>query len=162
MAQWGGDGSATQVHDTCVVRPGGGRHSLRLTTPSQGRGQRAWSFPVKADMVVGQEYSLSFWARGNEKAQTLTVGFEALFGEEKALCPSGVEAQCSYTPQPFTLDLHTWSKHELLAACKFQPDKSGYLGAAGMVSFELLSPGTAWVDDVVLTLKNNTNTEGGI
>ena len=33
---------------------------------------------------------------------------------------------------------------------------TGYHGGAGMVSIELVSAGTAWIDDVVLTLKNNT------
>ena len=162
MAQWGGDGAATQAQDSSVVRAGGGRHSLRLTTPTAATqtapasGQRAWSFPVKADMVVGAAYYLAFWARGGEEAQALTIGFEALFGEAKALCPSGRHAQCSYTPQTFNLKLNEWTHHELSATCRFQPDKTGYYGAAGMVSLELLGAGAAWVDDVVLTLKNNT------
>ena len=28
------------------------------------------------------------------------------------------------------------------------PDTTGYLGAAGMVSIELVEPGVAWVDDL--------------
>ena len=87
-----------------------------------------------------------------EEAQALTIGFEALFGEAKALCPSGRHAQCSYTPQTFNLKLNEWTHHELSATCRFQPDKTGYYGAAGMVSLELLGAGAAWVDDVVLTL----------
>ena len=127
MAQWGGDGAATLQHDSCVVRAAGGRHSLRLTTPAARAGLRVWSFPVKADMLVGEQYSLSFWARGGEEGQRLGVGMEALFGEARAPCPSGAIAQCSYTPQPVALSFGRWRRHELTAACRFRPDQSGYL-----------------------------------
>ena len=156
MAQWGGDGAATLQHDSSVVRPGSGRHSLRLTSPAAGTGLRAWSFPIKADMIVGEQYALSFWARGGEEDQHLGVGMEAMFGRAEAPCPSGAVAQCSYTPQRVALSFNEWSRHELTAPCRFKPDQTGYNGAAGMVSFELIDSGVAWIDDVVLTLKNNT------
>lgn len=144
------------MHDSSVVRHGGGEHSLRLTAPKAGAGHRAWSYPVKADMLVGEEYILSIWAKGGGEGQTLAVGFEALFGEAQAPCPSGTVGQCSYTPQTIPLVSHEWRHHQLIAKCRFQPDQSGYYGSAGMISVELVSRGTAWVDDVVLTLKNNT------
>ena len=111
---------------------------------------------------------------------------QALFGSEVADCPSGERGPCSYTPQAqhsifesrstahghaaqglatspppsplqnLSLALGEWSRHELLAKARFAPDTTGYHGAAGMVSIELLSAGSAWVDDVVLTLRNNT------
>ena len=49
-----------------------------------------------------------------------------------------------------------WKRFEWVGKCRFQPDHTGYYGAAGMVSVELVSPGRAWVDDVRLTLRNNT------
>ena len=152
MAQWGGDGAATQLHDSCVFAPSGSRgtHSLRLTTPAAGSGMRAWSYPVKADLLVGSDYSLTFWARGGEAQQTLAIGFEALFGAEDVPCPGGSRGQCSYTPQPVTLELNKWVKFEKRAKARFQPDHTGYYGAAGMVSFELVSVGVAWIDEVVL------------
>lgn len=156
MAQWGGDGAATAQHDSSTVRLGSGRHSLRLTSPAVGTGLRVWSFPLKADMLVGELYSLSFWARGGEEGLHLGVGMEAMFGHAEAPCPSGAVAQCSYTPQRISLSFNKWSRHELTAPCRFEPDETGYYGAAGMVSFELIDSGVAWIDDVVLTLLNNT------
>ena len=107
-------------------------------------------------MIVGEQYSLSFWARGGEEGHQLGVGMEAMFGQAEAPCPSGAVAQCSYTPQRIALSFNEWSRHELTAPCRFKPDQTGYYGAAGMVSFELVDAGMAWIDDVVLTLKNNT------
>ena len=155
MAQWGGDAAATHVQDSCVVRHGSGRHSLRMTTPREGRGLRAWSYPVKTTLLVGSEYTLSFWARGGEVNQTLHVGFEALFGEVAVRCPGGAISQCSYTPQAVTLEFNTWRQFVLRSTCRFQPDQTGYLGAAGMVSIELVSAGSAWVDDIVLALSSH-------
>ena len=109
---------------------------------------------MKAKLIVGAEYSLSFWARGGDDAQTLHAGFEALFGEEDAPCPGGTRGQCSYTPQPIALTLNKWKKFELVGKAKFQPDSTGYYGFAAMASFELVSTGTAWIDNVVLTLRN--------
>lgn len=152
MAAWNGDGAATQRQDSCVVREGGGRHSLRIVTPSEGTGLRTWSFPIKADLRVGEAYSLSFWARGGEASQTLHVGYEPLFGNASAICPSGVMAECSYTPQPVQLSYNQWTQYELTGVARFQPDTTGYRGGASMVSFELVDTGTAWIDDVVLTL----------
>ena len=157
-ARWGTDASATSMHDASVPSPGS-RHSIRLTTPGPpGSGLRAWSYPVKAAMVVGAEYVLSLAARGGEDGQTLTVGFEALWGEAVTPCPgAGVpDGPCSYTPRPLSLQRGAWTRHELTGTCRFQPDRSGYSSAAGMVSIELLSAGAAWVGDVRLTLKNNT------
>ena len=74
---------------------------------------------------MGEEYSLSLWARGGEAAQRLTVGFEALFGAPVADCPSGERGPCSYTPQNVSLDLGEWARHELVAKCRFAPDKTG-------------------------------------
>ena len=45
-----------------------------------------------------------------------------------------------------------WTQHTLKAKCLFVPDKTGYDGAAGMVSIELVEPGVAWVDDLSLAL----------
>ena len=110
-------------------------------------------------MLVGADYSLSLWARGDEEAQTLAVGFEALFGQAMTPCPGGApRGQCSYTPQPVSLERGVWKRFEWFGKCRFQPDHTGYYGAAGMVSIELVSSGRAWVDDVRLTLRNNTVT----
>ena len=158
-AAWGTDPAATNAHDSCVAPPGGARHSLRLTTPTPGAGLRAWSYPVKAAMVVGETYTLSLLARGGDAGQTLTVGLEALFGHDGVPCPGAGEpdGQCSYTPQPMRLEQGKWTRLELTAKCRFQPDTTGYFGAAGMVSVELISAGTAWIADVRLHLKNLTD-----
>ena len=156
-AAWGTDPAATNAHDTCVTPPGL-RHSLRLTTPTDGAGLRAWSYPIKADMVVGEEYTLSLLARGGEEGQTLAVGLEALFGQDNVTCPGvgSPNGQCSYTPQLLRLEQGTWTRLELAGKCRFQPDETGSFGAAGMVSVELLSAGMAWIADVRLHLKNVT------
>ena len=150
-AAWGTDPAATNSHDASVAPPGL-RHSLRLTTPVVGAGLRAWSYPIKANMTVGEEYTLSLQARGGDAGQNLTIGLEALFGHDAVPCPgTGVpDGQCSYTPQPLRLELNTWTRHELTAKCRFQPDQTGYFGAAGMVSIELISAGVAWIADVRL------------
>ena len=112
-------------------------------------------------MVMGAQYVLSLAARGGETGQTLTAGFEALWGKAEAPCPGGgrPNGQCSYTPQPLNLQRNTWTRHELTGTCRFQPDRTGYGSGAGMLSIELLSTGAAWVGDVRLTLKNNTGVE---
>jgi hypothetical protein len=204
-AAWGGDGSATALSDTAVVRRagvtealnskrivsgqgkdndgvstsgggntllttsaatgrtnhnggggGGGGHSLRITTPTPNAGLRVWSFPIKASLIVGSDYALSFWARAAGTKLTLTVGMEALFGKENVTCPNGDYGQCSYTPQPVTLLPNEWKQFKFVAECGFQPDHTGYVGAAGMVSFELLDAGVAWLDDVHFALANLT------
>ena len=137
---------------------------MRLVTPAEGKGLRLWTLPVKAPMLVGQSYNLSFWARGRShsgssasgtgsSASTLLVGMEALFGEANVTCPDGSWGQCSYTPQQVQLR-DEWTLHQFVAPCRFVPDRSGYNGAAGMVSMELASVGTAWVDDLALSLSH--------
>ena len=81
--------------------------------------------------------------------------------------------QCSYTPRPIMLELNVWKQYKFTAEAQFGanrsltrsacpplpvladhrccaavPDTSGYLGAAGMVSIELMEQGVAWVDDL--------------
>lgn len=151
-AAWGGDGGATGAHDANVLRAGGGRHSYRLTTPAAGKGLRIWSYPVNAPLLVGRRYTLSLWARGAEAGATVHVGFEALFGAPNVTCPSGRRGQCSYTPRALQPPAREWRRFEWSAAARFEPDKTGWHGAAGMVSIELVSNGTAWVDGVELAL----------
>ena len=90
---------------------------------------------------------------------------EALFGEANASCPApaGVAptfGQCSYTPQTLTLVDTGWAQHTFERKCRFQPDHTGYNGAAGMVSIELVEQGVVWVDDVKLALK--TSEDSGV
>jgi hypothetical protein len=68
-AAWGGDPAATHVVVTDVVQEG--RHAMRIRTPATNRGLRMWTLPIKAPMLVGETYELSFWAKaeGNAKAE---------------------------------------------------------------------------------------------
>ena len=156
-AAWGGDKSATQVTDSAHSH--GGTHSMRLTTPTQGKGLRLWTLPVKAELLVNRTYSLSLWTKSVTKGATLSVGFEALFGKANVSCPAAKgEApsygQCSYTPQPVVMST-SWEQKTWEVPARFQPDKTGYNGAAGMISIELIEPGVAWVDDLKLKLKTD-------
>lgn len=72
-----------------------------------------WSYPIKAAMVIGASYELSFWARGTYTyphmhsvhggvqghAPALFIGMEALYGKANVTCPDGSYGPCSYTPQ---------------------------------------------------------------
>ena len=67
-----------------------------------------------------------------------------LWGKAETSCPGAgmPNGQCSYTPQPLSLQRNTWARYELelTGTCRFQPDRTGYASGAGMVSIELLSP----------------------
>ena len=102
-------------------------------------------------------YELSLWARG-ASGMSLSVGMEALFGQANVSCPGGTHGQCSYTPQ--TLLLHqNWTRYVLRRQCQFAPDTTGYFGAAGMISVELVEQGVAWVDELALSIVDNRTSE---
>ena len=148
-ATWGGDGSATQFTDTAHARSG--RRSMRLTTPAPGKGLRLWTYPVKALFLLNRTYMLSLWARSAGGPLTLNVGMEAMFGKSNVTCDYGSYGQCSYTPQALNVSTQ-WEEHTLKQIVRFQPDHTGYAGAAGMVSVELIDQGVVWVDDIQLEL----------
>ena len=81
----------------------------------------------------------------------MNVGMEAMFGKSNVTCPGGSYGQCSYTPQALNVSAQ-WEEHTLKQIVRFQPDHTGYAGAAGMISIELMEQGVAWIDDVQLAL----------
>ena len=124
-----------------------------------------WTFPIKAPMLVNETYELSLWARPAVAGTSLNVGMEALFGEANVSCPApkGQKpsfGQCSYTPQAVRLPQTAWTQVKFERECRFDPDHSGYNGAAGMVSIELVEQGVVWVDDLKLALKEKSSGSG--
>ncbi|HET6386795.1 MAG TPA: twin-arginine translocation signal domain-containing protein [Armatimonadota bacterium] len=112
----GADAASTYFLDSRTARHG--RHSLRLITPTAGKGIRVAPYPVA--VTAGKSYRVSIWAR----ADTAALPFSLSLG------PVG--------SQQFNLTTD-WKEFSFTGASQ-QTAKRGYL------NLELIGAGTAWFD----------------
>jgi len=114
----GADRGASLFVDPRVARHG--RHSLRLTTPTEGAGLTLLPFPVT--LKKGTLYRLSVWAKARVPGLLLEMSLE------------GLDAR------PRRVELTTaWKRHELVGAATADL-------ARASIALQLISAGTAWLD----------------
>jgi len=114
----GADRGASLFVDPQVARHG--RRSLRVTTPTEGRGLTIMPFPVP--LSKGASYRLSIWARAQQPGAVLELGVNGLDVERR------------------TFELTTaWRQYELTGTAPETLRRGG-------IRLRLVSAGTAWLD----------------
>ena len=62
----------------------------------------------------------------------VVIGMEALWGAANVSCPMNAgTGQCSYTPQPISLELNLWKEFTFSAEAKFGESHNYHLGRSG-------------------------------
>lgn len=135
----GSDRGASYFLDTRM--PFEGRHSLKLMTPSEGKGVGLNFFPVRLKSGVG--YSLSVWAR-LDKNSVLAIRrnfWQRIFQKKKESVPVFQLAAGPYGSEEFELKSE-WTQYKM----HFQVPANGTNSIQVNPHLELLSQGTAFFD----------------